>query len=74
MNPATSSTGPAAAVPTIEQLLDHETAKDLRLNLRLLRESKLLSPAQAWGTALASAFASRHALLTRAVAAEASQH
>ena len=71
--PATDTTL-TAAVPTIEQLLDHETAKDLRLNLRLLREARLLTPAQAWGTALASAFASRNVLLTRAVAAEAAQH
>lgn len=59
---------------TLDQLLAHETAKDLRLNLRLLRESTLLSPQQRWGTALAAAIASRNAAVTRAVAAEAEPH
>jgi len=68
-----SATNPSAraATATLDQLLAHETAKDLRLNLRLLRESKALSPVQAWGTALASAIASRSTAVTRAVAAEA---
>lgn len=69
----TTSTGTARAA-TLDELLSHETAKDLRLNLRLLRESRALTPAQAWGTALTSAIASRSAPVTRAVAAEAAPH
>ena len=63
-----------AATATLDEILAHDTAKDLRLNLRLLRESRALTPAQAWGTALASAIASRSAAVTRAVAAEAAPH
>jgi alkyl hydroperoxide reductase subunit D len=63
-----------AATATLDEILAHETAKDIRLNLRLLRESQKLTPAQAWGTALASAIASRCAAVTRAVAAEATPH
>ncbi|HVQ24122.1 MAG TPA: carboxymuconolactone decarboxylase family protein [Planctomycetota bacterium] len=62
------------ATATLDEILAHETAKDLRLNLRLLRESQRLTPAQAWGTALTAAFASRSAAVTRAVAAEAAPH
>jgi lipoyl-dependent peroxiredoxin subunit D len=59
---------------SLDQLLAADTAKDLRLNLRVLREPRALSPAQAWGAALASAHAARGASVLRAVAAEAAAH
>ena len=58
----------------LDALLAHESAKDLRLNLRVLRENPLLTPAQAWGTALASAVAARSPAVIRAVAAEGAPH
>jgi alkyl hydroperoxide reductase subunit D len=59
---------------TLDELLSADTAKDLRLNLRVIREPRALSPAQAWGTALAAAHAARGASVLRAVAAEAAPH
>ena len=59
---------------SLDELLSADTAKDLRLNLRVLREPKALSPAQAWGAALAAAHAARGASVLRAVAAEAATH
>jgi lipoyl-dependent peroxiredoxin subunit D len=59
---------------TLDELLAADTAKDLRLNLRVLREAKQLSPAQAWGAALAAAYAARGASVLRAVDAEAQAH
>ena len=59
---------------TLDELLSADTAKDLRLNLRVIREPRVLSPAQAWGTALAAAHAARGASVLRAVAAEAAPH
>jgi alkyl hydroperoxide reductase subunit D len=44
-----------------------EAARDLKLNLQNVLHPGLLSPAQRWGTAVATAVASRHAGLTRAV-------
>ena len=59
---------------SLDELLSADTAKDLRLNLRVLREPKALTPAQAWGAALAAAHAARGASVLRAVAAEAAPH
>lgn len=51
-----------------------EPAKDLRLNLeRVLAEDGGLTPAQAWGTALAAALTAGHEPLTRALAAAAAE-
>ena len=51
-----------------------EYARDLRLNLDALQKCENLSPRQLWGTALASALATRNAELVRAVADEARAH
>jgi alkyl hydroperoxide reductase subunit D len=51
-----------------------EYAKDLRLNLDALQRIESLTPQQLWGTALASALASRNESLVRAVADEARSH
>lgn len=56
---------------TLDELLPADTAKDLRLSLRVIREPRVLTPAQAWGTALAAAHAARGASVLRAVATEA---
>jgi alkyl hydroperoxide reductase subunit D len=52
-----------------ERLPDH--AKDLRVNLCTITSSTSLKPQQAWGTALASAVASRNAEVVAAIAADA---
>ena len=49
-------------------------AKDLRLNLPTLLKQEQLTAQQAWGTAVATAIASRNPRLTAAVLAEAAQH
>ncbi|MEN2988783.1 carboxymuconolactone decarboxylase family protein [Tistrella sp. BH-R2-4] len=46
-------------------------AKDLKLNISNVLQSDNLTAQQIWGTALASALASRNAALTKAVAADA---
>jgi alkyl hydroperoxide reductase subunit D len=46
----------------------HEYAKDLRLNLDAIAKVESLTPQQLWGTALASALATRNDDLVRAVA------
>ena len=48
-----------------------EYAKDLRLNLDALAKVESLTPTQLWGTALASALATRNDELVRGVAEEA---
>ncbi|MFN7946104.1 MAG: carboxymuconolactone decarboxylase family protein [Blastocatellia bacterium] len=48
-----------------------EEARDIRLNLQTVFQTTSLTPAQLWGTAVASAIASRHAELARAVLADA---
>ena len=55
---------------TLDTLLSHETARDLRLNLRVIREPAALSPAQAWGAALTAAMAARNPEVLAAVAEE----
>ncbi|WP_207459173.1 carboxymuconolactone decarboxylase family protein [Azospirillum sp. SYSU D00513] len=49
-------------------------AKDLKLNLSTVLTSPNLTPQQAWGTAVASAIASRNDALIKAVAADAVAH
>jgi alkyl hydroperoxide reductase subunit D len=51
-----------------------EYAKDLRLNLDAIAKVESLTPQQLWGTALASALATRNDDLVRAVADEARTH
>lgn len=46
-------------------------AKDLKLNISNVLSSNTLTAQQIWGTALASAIASRNEVLTRVIAAEA---
>lgn len=50
-----------------------EAAKDIRLNLQAVLQPALLSPAQRWGVAIASAAAARHGALREALVAEASK-
>lgn len=61
------------SLDTLKQALP-DYAKDLRLNLGSLPDVQGLSPAQRWGSALASALASRHAETIRAVHAAAAEH
>ncbi|MFC7331566.1 carboxymuconolactone decarboxylase family protein [Rhodocista pekingensis] len=49
-------------------------AKDLRLNLGSVLTTSSLKPGQAWGAAIAAAFAARNDDVTRAIVAEAAQH
>jgi alkyl hydroperoxide reductase subunit D len=51
-----------------------EWAKDLRLNLSIIGGAGELSPRLAWGTALASAIATKHREVVAAVAADAAPH
>src|SRR5688572_22349461 len=57
----------------IEKLREQipDAARDIRLNLQTVFQSTTLTPAQTWGAALASAFATRNGELARAVFAEA---
>jgi alkyl hydroperoxide reductase subunit D len=67
-----TSTTPAsgAGLEAIKpRLPDH--AKDLRINLGVIAASTALTPAQAWGTALASAVTARNRELVGAIAADA---
>ena len=50
-----------------------EAAKDVKLNLQSVLQQSSLTPAQVWGTAVASAIASRHAGLAEAVLADAAE-
>ena len=56
----------------LNQIPDY--AKDLKLNLSVLLKQPELTEQQIWGTAVASAIASRGAHLTRAILAEAQLH
>jgi lipoyl-dependent peroxiredoxin subunit D len=51
-----------------------EYAKDLRLNLSNIVTSTALNPQQIWGTAVASAIASRNAEVIREITAAAREH
>lgn len=61
---------------SIDQLKDRlpDHAKDLRINLGAIAGSTVLTPQQAWGTALTAAVTSRNAEVVRAIAAAASEH
>jgi alkyl hydroperoxide reductase subunit D len=48
-----------------------DAAKDIKLNLQTVFQTTSLTPAQTWGTAVASAIAARNAELASAVLAEA---
>ena len=48
-----------------------EAARDIKLNLQTVLAGGSLTPAQRWGVAVASALASRHPGLSRALVAEA---
>lgn len=54
-------------------LLEHtpDAARDVRLNVPAVIQSAVLSPAQAWGVAVAASVAARHAPLRDALAADA---
>ncbi len=58
---------------SIDRLKDRlpEHAKDLRLNLGAITSSMMLTPQQAWGTALSASVASRNAEVVAAIAADA---
>ena len=51
-----------------------EYAKDLKLNLGNVLSAPALTPQQAWGTALASALASRNSYVIRMIETEARPH
>src|ERR1700688_1197165 len=61
---------------TLNELLDSVPAyaKDLKLNLSTLLLQQELNEQQIWGTAVASAFASRNPQLIEAIFAEAASH
>lgn len=61
---------------TLEQISETipAYAKDLRLNLSSVFNQTELTPQQAWGTAVATAFAARNPQLYKAIAAEAEKH
>src|SRR5579871_4231955 len=61
---------------TLNELLETVPAyaRDLKLNFSTLMQQPELNQQQVWGTAVASAIASRNEDLTRAVLAEASAH
>jgi alkyl hydroperoxide reductase subunit D len=48
-----------------------ESARDIRLNLQSVLQTELLTPAQRWGTAIASAVAARSTALRDALIADA---
>lgn len=61
---------------TLESLLDlfPSYARDIKLNLTAVLRQPELTPQQIWGTALATAIASRNATLTQVITAEAKAH
>ncbi len=61
---------------TIEALKNRlpDYAKDLRINLGVIGSSTVLSPQQAWGTALTAAVTSKNREVVDAIAAEAATH
>lgn len=61
------------SIDALKQTLP-DYAKDLKLNLGSVITTSSLTPAQAWGTAVTAAIASRNEVLTRAIVADAAQH
>ena len=61
---------------SLEQIADSipSFAKDLKLNLSSVLAQAELTPQQTWGTAVATALASRNSALYRAIVAEAEKH
>lgn len=61
---------------TLNQLLDTVPAyaKDLKLNVSSLLQQQELTEQQIWGTAVASAIASRNSQMLEAILSEAAQH
>jgi alkyl hydroperoxide reductase subunit D len=61
---------------TIEALKNRlpDYAKDLRINLGVISSSTVLTPQQAWGTALAAAVTAKNREVVDAIAAEAGPH
>lgn len=57
----------------LEQLRNQlpEAAKDIKLNLQTVFQASSLTPAQAWGVALAASLAARQPVLTSAILADA---
>src|SRR5690242_15282826 len=57
----------------LEQLRNQlpEAAKDIKLNLQTVFQPSSLSPAQAWGVALAASLATRQPALVQAILADA---
>jgi len=60
-------------IETLRQSLP-EAAKDIKLNLQSVLQQSSLTPAQVWGTAVASALAARNPELSEAVIADAAGH
>ena len=60
-------------MPALEAVRDAlpEAAKDIRLNLQAVLEGGVLTPAQKWGVAAASAVASRNPALRDAILGDA---
>jgi lipoyl-dependent peroxiredoxin subunit D len=66
-------TTPITSVAALKEQLP-EWARDIKLNLSVLTTQGELSPQQIWGSALASAIASRNPDVIRAIAADAAPH
>jgi len=60
-------------VETLRQTLP-EAARDIKLNLQTVFQQSSLNEAQVWGTAVASAIASRNPQLAEAVLGDAAEH
>jgi len=59
-----------SSLEAIRSLLP-DAAKDIKLNLQTVFQSQVLTPAQRWGVAIASALTARHQKLSEAVLADA---
>ena len=64
------TTGAASSIEALRALIP-DAARDIKLNLQSVMQTSVLSPAQRWGVALASAIAARNPQLLQAVLAEA---
>jgi lipoyl-dependent peroxiredoxin subunit D len=61
---------------TLENLREQlpEAARDIKLNVQAVLSGGVLTPAQRWGVAVASALTARHPDVSRAIIHEARQH